>query len=421
MDTSCTRLPLSQAEIKVALTHDELLPYFEESAKHLSEKKEIKGFRPGRAPFSVVRDSLGMDAIWSHALHDIISRTLAKAVFDNTLETLGQPEVNVLTQKEDEFSYTAKVDLVPSVELGEYKDIKVDQKDVAIADEEITRTLDEVRAMRAKHKVKEDSAALGDIVELDMLVSQNGVVLEDGTVKGMRVKLGDPLLLKGFDENIQGKKKGDEHAFGSSLPDGRDAHFKVTINEVYAVYMPEVNDDFAKSLGAFENIDDLKEKIKENLLHEKNEKESQRRELAALDILMGKSTFGEFPPSLIPGEVDKMMEELKSDVEQQGGKFEDYLSHIKKTEDEIRKEMEVGAERRIKMALLMRGISKKEGIIVLESEIEEDINAYCATKKATPEILTQVKSPQFHNYIKSILLSKKVTAFVRTLIDGTKE
>lgn len=421
MEVSVQRLPLSQAEFTISLHGADLVPYFDEAATHLSLKKEIKGFRPGRAPFTVVRDVLGMDAVWAHVLREIVGESLARAVFEHKFETMGKPEVDVVSKTADELVFKAKVDLLPTVDLGEYNDIEVSHKEPTVSDEDVEKTLLEVREMRAKESIKDDTSESGDVVELDMNIYRDGVVMEGGTVKKMKVRLGDPMVMKGFGEHVAGSKKGDHLEFTAKLPDGKDADFKVDVAQIWRIEVPEPSDEFAKSLGAFTSLEDLKSKMRENILLEKKDKEAQRRELEALDAIIEKSTFGEFSPSLISGETDKMIEELRADIEAQGAKFDEYLGHIKKSVEDLRNDMKAGAERRVKMALLIRAIAKKENITVGDSEVEEEINAYLIAKKATPEVAAQVQDPHFVNYIKSMLLSRKVSGFIRAMIDGKKE
>lgn len=175
----------------------------------------------------------------------------------------------------------------------------------------------------------------------------------------------------------------------------------------------ELDDGFAVATGNFKELGDLKQKLRENIRLEKEEKEKQRMELDILNQIIKRSSFEDLPQKLVGLEVDQMLDETKRAVERNGIKFEDYLKKANKSAEDLKKGFEEDALRRIKTALLIRAIAQKEEISVEPGEVEQEINEYLRHRKPSPELKEQVFNVHFLNHIKSILLSRKVIGFLK--------
>jgi trigger factor len=334
----------SQIEVTVELTAEEFKPYILRGAEKVSMEVKIEGFRPGKAPYEVLKNTIGEMSILEEGARIAIDKTLDKVIKENVVgQIVGQPQVNIIKlAPENPMEYKMVLTMLPEVKLGDYKDLKIKQAKPEVKDEEAEKLISELREMRASEVISEAEIKDGDRVITDIGIFIDKVPVEGGQGKGAGVIIGKNYVLPGFDKKIIGAKKGDVREFSLPYPAdyhdknlaGKMAEFKVTIKEVYSRVLPEVNEDMAKGFG-LKSVEELKSNIKKSLLAEKEQKEAQASEAAMLDKIISASKFGDIPEILIKHEAEVMISELEYNVKQQGAKFEDYLMHLKKTRDQI--------------------------------------------------------------------------------------
>jgi trigger factor len=177
--------------------------------------------------------------------------------------------------------------------------------------------------------------------------------------------------------------------------------------------LPEANDEFAKSMGA-ENLDTLKQQIEHNLEHEEHHKEEERIEIELINQLIAKSQFGEIPDILINAEVNKMIQEMDSNLSMQGIKLDDYLKHLSKTLEQLKLEFVPQAIKRVQGALLLRALFFQEKMEITEAEIDQEIEMAGKMYQANPELLKNLKTPEYREYIRNSLGNNKVMNFLKT-------
>jgi len=241
------------------------------------------------------------------------------------------------------------------------------------------------------------------------------VPIEGGQGKSTAVLIGGDYIIPGFDKQLIGAKKAETREFKLPYPkdhyqknlSGKLVEFKVDIKEIYEREVPKFNDEFAKNLGA-KDAGDLKKKIRENLEIEQKQKIGQKTMLLIFNKLLDSATFSHVPETMVETEARNMVHELKHNVEQQGGKFEDYLMHIKKNAAELEKELKPEAVKRIKTSLIISKIAQKEGIKVEEKELEEAVEKQLGAYKDMPEARKKSDTPDFRNYLQYNMLNQKV-------------
>ena len=234
-------------------------------------------------------------------------------------------------------------------------------------------------------------------------------------------------MIPGFEDNIIGLKKNEVKEFELEFPkkyheeklQGKKALFKIKINSVYKIELPEVNDEFAKGFG-LKNLDDLKKHLESNIKHEKEMKENQRFELELVEQLIEKSKFEELPDSLVDDETHKMIHELEDNVIRQGMKFDDYLSNIKKTEADLRLDFAIDAIKRVKTGLAIRALAEKENVTAEEKEINDEIERALATYKFHPqyegklaELEQNMRSENGQRYFSNLIRNRKAMEFLK--------
>jgi trigger factor len=419
MQITKNELPKGQLELTIELPAEELEKYYKAAIKKFSAEIRIDGFRPGKVPEDVIVKKVGEEQLLAEASEMAIQTSIGKAIDQEKITIISTPKIDVIKQAlGNPFVYKATVSLLPSVELGDYKSVKVKKKEVAVDSKELEKAIGDLRKMRSKEALVDREVKKGDKVEVDIDVFQNKVPIEGGQGKKQPIVIGEGNFIPGFEDKLIGMKKDEEKEFELKFPKeyfqknlaGKLAEFKIKVHSVFKIEMPEANDEFAKSFGEFKNMKDLEEQIGKNLKQEADNKERQRVELEMLEELAKKSKFGELPDDLLASEIDKMIHELKHDFENQGLKYEDYLKSIKKGEEELRKSFEPRAVKRVKTALLIRKIAEIENIEATEDEIHKEIDKSKQTyeQQKNEEMLKQLETPDYHSFVKNIMVNQKV-------------
>jgi len=416
-------LEKSQIELTIELSPEEFAPYIEKGAAKVSQEVKIEGFRPGKVPFDILKAKIGEMTILEEAAHLAIHKTIDEVVTNNTIgrQAIGQPQVNVTKlAPSNPLEYKVIVSLLPTVALGKYKDLNLAIEKAVISDKELEKSLRDLQEMRAQEMVVDRAVGESDKVTVDIQMFLDKVPLEDGQHRDLAVIIGQDYFVPGFDKKLIGSKKGEVIKFELPYPDdhhqknlaGKMVGFEVKINEVYDRKKPEINDEFA---GFFQlkDLAELKKNIKESLLHEKQHKVDLRNESEMLSKIIADTKFGDLPDVIVDSELKNMLAELEQSVVRQGGKFEDYLQHIKKDRAALMLELAPNAVKRVKSALVIRELALIEKIAPAHEEIHEKIDELKKQYAGQPEILKMFEEEGYHHYLGNVLTNEKVIAKLR--------
>ena len=369
----------SQVELKVTASADEFKPYVEQAAKTLTKEKGLPGFRPGKAPVDAVVKAFGHERVLGEALEHGIPRLFVEAVLAKEIDALGRPATTIEQASLDgEISFTATVDVLPTVQLGDVSTLTATRQPITIDDKRIEQELAVLAKSRSTYLDLDRPAQEGDTLIVDFEVSMEGTPMEGGSSKQHPVHIGEGHFIPDFEQKIQGMVAGDEREFTMTFPDdfadtklqGKEASAKVKAHEVKKRVIPELNDEFAKGLGDFSSLTDLKGKIKTNLEAELTHKEQDRFRGELAEQLADKATFTTLPQSLVEREVDRRIAELSQMLSVQQKTLPDYLAQQKKTADELRGELKEPAEKTIKVSLALRTFAQEQGVEVTDEELE---------------------------------------------------
>lgn len=388
MQVKVTNKPeASQAELAISVPTEDFQVHVKRAAEHLSKTTPLKGFRPGKAPVKAVLEAFGQERLLNEAVELALPRIFVRAAVEHDVEAINRPSVAIKKLGLNEpFEFTATVDVLPRVQLGDMKKIQVERKAVTVEEAEIEREIAALAKMRAKPLEVLRPAEKGDTTVIDFAVKIDGVVTQGGESKNHPVPLGEGHFVPGFEDNLIGIKAGEERVFEITFPAdypkkdvaGKKAQVNVKAQRVEKRVLPAIDDAFAKSLGKFENVADFKVKLKENLKKEKEAKEKERLASGMMEKLAAGATFSKIPDVLIEREIDSRLHELQHLLEWQQQTMEQYLARRKKTLAEVRGEMREAAEKAVKVGLAMRAFATQEKIEVTDEEIEAQLNAYLA-------------------------------------------
>ncbi|MEK7529449.1 MAG: trigger factor [Patescibacteria group bacterium] len=424
MNTVSESISKTQVKLTITLLPDEVRPYLEKAAKHISEHVEVPGFRKGKATYEAVAGNVGEMRVLEEAIEPMVRITLVEAVKQENISSVGMPSVDVEKMVPgNEFVYTATLSLMPEVKkLAQYKKLSIEAKPTAASDKDVEKALKDLTRMQTK----EARALAGhtvtdrDLAVIDLQMTKDLVPVEGGQGKGWRVYMNEDFYLSELKEGLVGMKEGDEKTIAVTFPKdhyqkhlaGQKVACAVRLSEVYILDTPAIDEVFAKSLG-MESVQKLREQIASNIEEENKTEEGARQERAMLERLADKSAYSEIPDSMVESELDKMMNELEHSVTRQGATFEDYLGSIKKTVDDLRKEMQGDALMRVKVGLVLRTIAKEEGVTVDEKELDEEIEKQVKFFDASDERQKQVQSPEYRDHLAYRLRNQKVVDLLR--------
>ena len=410
-------LAKSQVELTVELTVDEFKPHVKRAAEKVSREVKIEGFRPGKVPYEVLKQKIGEMTILEEAARIAIDKTIDEAIKNNVDgQPVGQPQINITKlAPNNSVEYKIVLALIPEITVGDYKNAKVKQEKVEIKDDEIEKMTDRLREMRVKESIVSREIKNNDKAIVDIEMFLDNIPIEGGQTKDTGVIIGKGYIVPGFGKKLIGGKKGDTRKFNLPYPKdhhqanlaGKLVNFKVVIKEVYRRELPEINNEFAKGFG-MKSAEEFKNNIKKSIIAEKQQKAAQKAEIKMIDKIIEKSKFGDIPEILVNSEAKTMMSELESSVASHGGKFEDYLSHIQKTRDQLVLDMLPDAVKRVKTSLVIREIAGKEKIKVEEEEIQKAIEDLLKQYKDNKQVIENVKSSEYKEYLKNTISVKKV-------------
>lgn len=407
----------NRLELIIEVSAEEMADYSKIAAQTISENTKIEGFRPGKAPYEIVRARVGDMVILEEASRVAVSKSIDKAITDNvTEEWVGQPEITISKlAPENPFEYRALMTLLPSVELGAYKDLNLEQEPITVADEEVEKMIEQLREVRVKEAAVDRSSENGDKVVADVNLYLDKVPVEGGQAKEVAVILGKDYFVPGFDEQVTGMKANDSREFFLTYPvdhhqknlAGKKVEFTVTVKQVYSRELPEVDTEFVSAFG-LKDTDELKKNIIQSIEAEKKSEAANTFERLMLEKIVSNSTLGELPDSLILQEARTMMHELEHNVARSGGKFEDYLSNIGKTTQQLISDFRPQAIDRVKAALVLREVIKKENITVSDSDIDAELDKLKKQYSHDQKAIESLSSPAYRRHLSTLLLNRQI-------------
>lgn len=367
-----------EVTLTVELATEDENPFIERSYRRVVSRLNIPGFRRGRAPRHIVESMMGRTALLQEALEFMVPETLDKVLQDEEVSAFGEPSIEV-TELEP-VSFTATVPLEPTVDLAGYREIRVETEPVEVTDEEVDGVLDRVREEQAVWEPVERAAEYGDRLNLNVLgMMDEETVVEDEDVEYIPNEE-NVLPFPGFAPNLVGLSEDDEGEFTVTVPEdypreqyaGKDIQFTVSVLSVKEKSLPELDDEFAKSVGdRFDDLEALRSSIRESLTSQAENAARNDLEQKSLEALCDVAVVNA-SPLLYERELEAMQADRERMLRQQGLDLPTYLRFMGKSADEFLDEMRPNAERRLVSALVMRKLAEVEEIEISDEDIQSE-------------------------------------------------
>jgi trigger factor len=409
------------SKIKVLFEVDDksIFASFEKKAlKELGEHVSIKGFRPGKIPDDVLRKHIDARLIQERTMELVAEDQLRKFVKEKDIAVVDTEFKMKKYVPGETAEFEIEIATFPVFTLPDYKKICKEQgekgkKKVEVSKEDIDKSVDYLRKSRAKYKTSETGAKLGDFLEIDFEMTADGEKTEDAESKGYPFVLGEEKLIPGFEKEMEGLKPGDTKEFSLKAPKdywrqdlaNKKMNFKVKVNSVLERELPELNEEFAKSLGTFENMESVEKSIKDGLMMEKEKEEKDRFTESMIAKIVDAVTV-DIPKVLIDRETEKIMHDFEHNLHSKGIEKEKYLKQMGKEEHQFKKELIPQAERNIKTYLVLHNISKAEEIEIPAEKIKEEMQNVLNRYKKAEDAAKEIDPENLYHYTKDVLTNK---------------
>ena len=416
-----------QVWLNVEMEPAEMKEALDESYHRLAQRAEIPGFRKGKAPRAVLERHIGKDRLLEDALSSLLPQAYEKALKEQELEPIANPDIEI-TQT-DPVTFKATISLKPVVELGDYQGIRLKPEPPEAIDDELNNMIEQLRRQHGSWEPAERAAGLDDLVTLDIdsQVEDKPFIKQEG-VQYQLLK-NQPAPAPGFTEKLVGMKGGEAKEFKLQLPAdyaqkelvGKEASFKVKINEVKQLHLPELNDEFAVSVNPeFKTFDGLKKRISENLKLMAEDRAKREFEEKVVDAAVDLSQV-DFPPVLVEMEIDRTLEQQARQLQANNMPMEEYLSRIGKKEEELREELRPAATKRVIRSLVLGRITEAEKVEVSEADVDAELDRMIqSTGEKKDEAKKQLDTPQVRSSLEQILTTRKTVQRLVEIAGGPK-
>ncbi|MBI5696576.1 MAG: trigger factor [Nitrospirae bacterium] len=385
-------LGATKKRLKVEIPADAIKAAIEEAYKEVGKTAKVDGFRPGKAPRHILVKYYS-DSVEANVIERIVPEYYGKALDEADLTPIDRPHIeegSLKIKKDQPLTFTATVEVKPVIVLGEYKGITVKDEPLEVSDSDMDEALAELRSMHSTlETVEEDRASVkGDFVVIDFEGFKDGEPIQGGKAENYPLELGSSSMIPGFEENLEGAKKGETREFTVRFPEeyrnkdlaGAEATFKAAVKELKSKVLPELDDELAKDLGIGQTLAELKDKVREDILMMKKRGVAQKQKEEIVRELVRLHDF-ELPPTLVEKEFRSMMVRRYQEVVGNGmptGKASEELKEFEPRAKAI-------AQDRVKTTLVLSAIADKEGIKVTEKEMEAGIRMIAAETGHTPQ------------------------------------
>lgn len=344
----------------------------------------VPGFRKGKISRQMFNKMYGEEALFEEALNAVLPTAYDAAVKEAGIEPVAQPKIDVAKmEKGSDWELTAEVVVKPTVSLGDYKDLTVEvEATKEVSDEEVETRLTNSQNNLAELVVKETAAENGDTVVIDFVGSVDGVEFEGGKGSNHSLELGSGQFIPVFEEQLVGTKAGETVEVKVTFPEnyqaedlaGKEALFVTTVNEVKAKELPELDDELAKDIDEeVETLDELKAKFRKELEESKAEAYDDAVETAAIEAAVANAEIKEIPEEMIHEEVHRAMNEFLGGMQQQGISPEMYFQITGTSEDDLHKQYEADADKRVRTNLVIEAIAAAENFTTSDEEVKAEI------------------------------------------------
>lgn len=426
MDYKKKEVEKNKFEYTIVVPADMIKQCHDKAVESLGRNAKVPGFRKGHVPMEVLERAIDPARVADVEINEAVNATLVELIEKEDIQPLDQPVINLTKYVPNQtIEYTATIEVVPPVKLADVKKLETKRPEVKVADKEVNEVIERLRTNAAEKTAVDRAAKKGDEVIIDFTGLLNGKEFAGGKAKDYELKLGSGAFIPGFEEGIEGHKAGEEFDVNVAFPEeygakelaGQKSVFKVKLNKVNELKLPELNDEFAKGIAPdFKNMDDLKKDVRKNLEQSQEAENRQKFEDDLLSELAEKSNV-DIPEVLVKDQLPQMEQQFTQGLMYRGLDLDGYLSQKGMTKEEWeKKELRPAAEKRVRNSLVISQFAKDNHIEVTAEEIK-GYRDKILDRYTNENIRKQFETPEYTRQIAQQLATEKAMAKLVELAD----
>jgi trigger factor len=423
MQITTTPAPKSTILVEVEVPAERLAQAVAEATRALSRRTKVPGFRPGKAPRGVLEAVLGHGAVLEEAVDRLVQSAYRDALIEKEILPLTNADVEIVQAEEGKpLIFKATVPVRPEVKLGDYRNFNFRPVIETTDEPKVDKVIEELRDQNASLSPVEDRGAIkGDYAVIKYAGTRDGVPFEGGSTERMPLIIGEDRLIPGFEDELVGLTVGETKGFDITFPAdygeetlaGQQAHFEVELRELREKILPDADDDFARSMGDFSDLANLREEVAKRLARNALDKARHGFSDQIIEYAVANATI-DLPDVLVEQEVEVMHDEFRSALARQGISEEAYTKVSGKSHEELHADFRPDAEKRVKVLLVLSAIAEEEGLQISDADVEAEIAKGRERYAGDPKLTKYFESDRGRNYIRSTLRRSRV---VEKLVD----
>lgn len=428
MSLQVEKLEKNMVKLTIETSAEEFEAALEKAYLKNRGKINLQGFRKGKAPRAMIEKMYGASMFYEDAANLIMPEAYEAAALESGLDIVSRPEIDVIqVEKGMPFIFTAEVAIKPEITLGDYKGLEVEKTDIEVTEEEILAEVDKVREQNSRTISITDRAVVdGDITTIDFDGFADGVPFEGGKGTDYALTIGSHSFIDTFEEQLVGKNIGEEVEVNVTFPEeyhapdlaGKPALFKVTVKDIKAKELPELDNEFAKDVSEFDTLDEYKADIKVTILERKTKDAVRVKEDKLVDKVIENSTM-EIPEAMIDTQVRQMADEFAQRLQMQGLTVEQYFQFTGMDGNKMIEQMKPQAVKRIQSRLVLEAIVKAENITISDETFEKEVEQMAASYKMEVEKLKElISEKEKEQIVMDIAVQKAVDFVVDTAVEA---
>lgn len=420
MKTHVKHLSKTRVVLTITVGKDELAAAEQVALTKLARDIKVPGFRKGKVPASVAAKNVEPNLLAQETADNALSRAVAEAFLSENIQALDRPEVELKKfVPGQEMEFTAEVDIVPPVKLGDYKKLGVKAEKASATAKDVDEVIERMRSGMAERSDVTRAAKNGDVVVIDFVGKKDDVPFEGGKAEGYDLELGSNSFIPGFEEGLVGLKAGDKKDLKLQFPAeyhvadlaGADVVFETTVKKVQEKALPELNDEFAKKAGAGKEVTTLKalkDDIKQELTAQKERETAEKRKDDLVQALVDKSDV-EAPQVLVDDQARSIEQDMQQNLMYRNITLDQYLqTQGFKDEDEWKKkEVLPAATKRVQAGLVLAELAKELKVEVADDELAEFTAQYKQQYANNPEMVKRFDEPEVQRDLRNRLATEK--------------
>lgn len=410
----------NKVSFKLTVDHDKFESAVVKAYNKNKGKFNIPGFRKGKAPRKIIETNYGKGVFYNDAIDIVFPEVYPAAIDELKIEPIEVPSIDVEEiSKDNGLVLVVEVEVQPEFELGQYKGIEVAKVDYNVTEEEVDAKLKELQERASRLVDSDKEIENGDTANIDFEGFKDDVAFEGGKAEGHNLVIGSGSFIPGFEEQLIGKKAGEEVDVNVTFPAdyhaeelaGAPVVFKVKINGVKVKELPELNDEFAQDTTEFDTLAELRADVKAKAEEEAAAKAKGEERNAVVDAVVANTEI-EVPETMVNAQIDNSIMELNYSLQYQGFSIEQLLEMTGKSMQELRDEKKEDAEKSVKASLVIDAIAKAENVEVTEEEVQAEVAKMAEAYNMTLDQIKEALKPSDLEDIKGQLRIRKTIDFL---------